>query len=59
MYEAHQQNETEEKDDDPSARAFDREKDIGGGLQVNATQRRDMMRKAADFNSKFSSGKYL
>lgn len=59
LYQAHQQSKDKEEDDDPSARAFDREKDIAGGLQINATQRRDMLRKATDFGSRFSSAKYL
>ena len=58
LYESRQGKE-QEKDDDPSARAFDREKDIGGGLQINSTQRKDMMKKASDFGSRFSSAKYL
>lgn len=58
LYEAHQKGNTIEEDD-PSARAFDREKDIAGGLQINATKRREMMKKSADFNSRFSSAKYL
>lgn len=57
LYEAHQKGKTIEEDD-PSARAFDREKDIAGGLQINATQRREMMKKS-DFNLRFSSAKYL
>ena len=59
LYTSHQGKAEKEEDDDPSARAFDREKDIGGGLQINATQRRDMMKKAGDFDSRFSSAKYL
>lgn len=59
LFDAHQKSQKGEKDDDPSARAFDREKDIGGGLQLNSTQRRDMMKKSSDFNSRFSSAKYL
>ena len=59
LYDAHQKTQTVEKDDDPSARAFDREKDIGGGLQMNSTKRRDLMKKAGDFGSRFSSAKYL
>ncbi len=47
------------KDDDPSARAFDREKDIAGGLQINATKRMEMMKKAGDFSSRFSEARYL
>lgn len=59
LYNAHQKKDTLEKPDDPSARAFDREKDIGGGLQINDTQRRDLLKKAGDFPSRFSSAKYL
>lgn len=59
LYNAHQKKEGKEEDDDPSKRAFDREKDIAGGLQLNSTQRRDMMKKASDFGSRFSSAKYL
>ena len=59
LYDAHQTKQTVEKDDDPSARAFDREKDIGGGLQLNSTQRRDLLKKSGDFSSRFSSAKYL
>lgn len=58
LYEAHQKGKAIEEDD-PSARAFDREKDIAGGLQINATKRREMMKKSGDFNSRFSSAKYL
>ena len=59
LYNAHQGKDTVEKPDDPSARAFDREKDIGGGLQINDTQRRDLLKKAGDFSSRFSFAKYL
>ncbi|KAK5940637.1 hypothetical protein PMZ80_007054 [Knufia obscura] len=59
LYDAHTKSHKKEEDDDPSARAFDREKDIGGGLQLNSTQRREMMKKSSDFNSRFSSAKYL
>jgi len=59
LYESHQRTNPQEKEDDPSARAFDREKDIAGGIRINSTQRRDMMKKAADFSSRFSSAKYL
>jgi Protein of unknown function (DUF3752) len=59
LYAAHQKSNPREKEDDPSARAFDREKDIAGGMKINTTQRREMMKKAADFGSRFSSAKYL
>jgi Protein of unknown function (DUF3752) len=59
LYKEHQKSNPQEKEDDPSARAFDREKDIAGGMKINHTQRREMMKKAADFGSRFSSGKFL
>lgn len=46
-------------DDDPSKRAFDREKDMSMGMRINSTQRRDMLNKASGFDSKFSGGSYL
>ena len=46
------------EDDDPSKRAFDREKDIGGGM-VNKVDRQEMLKKAGDFSSKFAGGNYL
>lgn len=58
LMDAHSTKQKVEKEDDPSARAFDREKDIAGGL-INATQRREMMKKSSDFNSRFSTAKYL
>lgn len=59
LYDAHTKSHKTDEDDDPSARAFDREKDIAGGLQFNSTQRREMLKKSSDFNSRFSSAKYL
>ncbi|GIZ44356.1 hypothetical protein CKM354_000755600 [Cercospora kikuchii] len=49
---------SEKLEDDPSKRAFDREKDIGGGV-ISATQRREMLNKAQGFAGKFSGGSYL
>lgn len=46
------------EDDDPSKRAFDREKDIGGS-QIGNAQRNEMLKKAGDFSSKFAGGNYL
>lgn len=59
LYKEHQKTNPQEKEDDPSARPFDRDKDIAGGMKINHTQRREMMNKAADFGSRFSSGKFL
>lgn len=59
LYERHQSSKVRDEEDDPSARVFDREKDIAGASNINHTQRKEMMRKAADYGSKFSSGKFL
>ncbi|KAF2482256.1 hypothetical protein BDY17DRAFT_298207 [Neohortaea acidophila] len=55
----HQSSQTREPDDDPSARAFDREKDMGSGGRLGHAERREMLNKAANFSSKFSGGSYL
>ena len=54
----HKSKAAKEEEDDPSQRAFDREKDIGGGT-ISFTKRREMMSKAADFGSRFAKGSYL
>ncbi|EXJ78067.1 hypothetical protein A1O3_09228 [Capronia epimyces CBS 606.96] len=59
LYSAHSAASTGEEEDDPSARAFDREKDIAGGATINPTRRREMLKKATDFSSRFSSARYL
>jgi len=56
---AKEKSQSKDLDDDPSARAFDREKDIGGSSTITATQRRDMVKKAADFSSRFGKARYL
>ena len=48
-----------EKEDDPSKRGFDREKDMALGGRVGHVQKRDMLAKAADFGSRFQKGRYL
>lgn len=59
MYEQHQGSTKKEKEDDPSKRAFDYEKDMGGGMKIGHAQRKEMLNKAADFGSRFSKGSYL
>ena len=63
LYKSHQTRSREdgkmEEEDDPSARPFDREKDVGGGAQIGYVQRREMLGKASNFGSKFSGGTYL
>ena len=48
-----------EKEDDPSARVFDKEKDVGLGVKISHAQKREMITKAKDFGSKFAGGSYL
>lgn len=59
LYTQHQGSEKKQKEDDPSARGFDYEKDMGDGMKIGHSQRKELMKKASDFGSKFSSGSYL
>ncbi|KAK3354306.1 hypothetical protein B0H65DRAFT_447937 [Neurospora tetraspora] len=46
-------------EDDPSKRAFDREKDMAVGGRISHTQRKDLLNRAANFGDRFQSGKFL
>ena len=59
LYTEHKKSTPKEKEDDPSARAFDKEKDIGLGVKIGHAQKREMMNKAKDFGSRFAGGNYL
>ena len=59
LYSEHKKAGPKEKEDDPSARAFDREKDIGLGQKIGHAQKRELLNKAKDFGSRFSGGSYL
>ncbi|KAL9026569.1 MAG: hypothetical protein Q9196_004783 [Gyalolechia fulgens] len=59
LYEEHKKQVPKEKEDDPSKRTFDKEKDMGGGMKIGHAKRKEMMNKAADFGSRFAGGKYL
>ncbi|KAL7273606.1 hypothetical protein RUND412_003510 [Rhizina undulata] len=59
LYDEHKKLTTREKDDDPSARAFDREKDIAGGRRIGHKQKKEMLDRAAEFGTRFSSGNFL
>jgi hypothetical protein len=48
-----------EKEDDPSQRGFDWEKDMGGGMKVGNKQRNDLLKRAKGFGDRFSSGSFL
>lgn len=56
--EQHKYRKPDEAEDDPSKRAFDREKDIGSGL-LGRAERKDFLNKSAGFSSKFSGGSFL
>ncbi|KAJ5827778.1 hypothetical protein N7447_004541 [Penicillium robsamsonii] len=49
----------QKEDDDPSARAFDREKDMAVASKISSAQRREMVKKAADYNTRFTKGNFL
>lgn len=50
---------TEAEEDDPSKRAFDKEKDMSSGAQFSSAQKKEMLQKAGNFSGKFSGGTYL
>jgi hypothetical protein len=54
----HKESNPENKDDDPSKRAFNREKDIGGS-SLGLVDKKDLLNKASTFGSKFAGGSYL
>lgn len=47
------------EEDDPSARAFDREKDMAVSSRISHAQRREMMNKASGYSSRFTKGNFL
>ncbi|KAJ5563845.1 hypothetical protein N7513_000087 [Penicillium frequentans] len=51
--------ERKEIEDDPSARVFDREKDMGISSKISSAQRREMVNRASDYSSRFSKGSFL
>lgn len=59
LYNEHNKAVPKEKDDDPSARAFDKEKDMGMGMKIGHAQKRELLNKAKDFGSRFQKGTYL
>ncbi|KAI9802176.1 MAG: hypothetical protein M1825_002896 [Sarcosagium campestre] len=59
LYDEHKKTVPREKEDDPSKRAFDKEKDIGGGMKIGHSKRKELVTKAAEFGQKFSGGKFL
>lgn len=48
-----------DEDDDPSIRAFDREKDMAISSRISNAQRREMVNKASDYSTRFTKGNFL
>lgn len=70
LYESHQQQKKDsrqdkpgvhdsDEEDDPSKRAFDREKDMALGSKIGSAQRRDLVNKSANLGGRFSKGSFL
>jgi Protein of unknown function (DUF3752) len=59
LYEEHKKAVPREKEDDPSKRGFDKEKDMGLGGRIGHVQKQDMLKRAGDFGSRFERGSYL
>jgi hypothetical protein len=59
LYEEHKKAVPREKEDDPSKREFDKEKDMGLGGRIGHVQKKDMLKRAGDFGSRFERGSYL
>lgn len=59
LLEQHEKREDKEEEDDPSKRAFDYEKDVGGGMKIGHAQKRELLNQAKGFGSKFSGGSFL
>lgn len=49
----------QDEEDDPSKRAFDKEKDMALGRKIGTAQRRELINRAADFGGRFIKGSYL
>lgn len=59
LYSEHKKQVPKEKADDPSKRAFDREKDMALGGKLGEAKKREMVKRAGDFGSRFEKGSYL
>ncbi|ESZ93641.1 hypothetical protein SBOR_5946 [Sclerotinia borealis F-4128] len=65
LYEAHADGSVvggkgkKEEEDDPSKRAFDREKDMALGGRLGHAKKKELLNRAADFGSRFQKGSYL
>ena len=48
-----------EKEDDPSKRTFDYEKDMAAGTKISHKQRKELLDKAKGFGDRFAKGSFL
>ncbi|KAL2005020.1 hypothetical protein VTN00DRAFT_2870 [Thermoascus crustaceus] len=47
------------KEDDPSSRPFDREKDMAAAASISNAERREIINRSANFKSRFTKGRFL
>ncbi|KAF8439165.1 hypothetical protein BGX38DRAFT_897101 [Terfezia claveryi] len=59
LYDQHSKKADKKEEDDPSKRAWDKEKDFALGRKVTNAQRKELLSRAAQFGDRFSSGSYL
>ena len=59
LYEEHSHGRKVDDDDDPSKRAFDREKDMAIGGKIGTAKRKELVAKSAGFGNRFQKGSYL
>ncbi|KAF2736630.1 hypothetical protein EJ04DRAFT_510934 [Polyplosphaeria fusca] len=59
LVEQHKERLGKDKEDDPSRRGFDYEKDMGSGMTLGHKQKQEMLNKAKGLGNRFSSGSYL
>jgi hypothetical protein len=59
LMEEHKKAIPKEKEDDPSKRAFDKEKDMALGGRIGHVQKKQMLKQAGDFGSRFERGSFL
>ncbi|EED15986.1 conserved hypothetical protein [Talaromyces stipitatus ATCC 10500] len=59
LYESHQKDTQKLKEDDPSKRAFDYEKDVAGKTSISSAARKKLLDQASGYTSRFTGGKYI
>jgi Protein of unknown function (DUF3752) len=59
LIEQHKKAVPKEKEDDPSKRAFDKEKDMALGGRIGHVEKKQMLKQAGDFGSRFERGSFL